>query len=241
MEPFAYKQAVKVMEGHGFKFTAENHAKNVLFFLKLFDDKKLHLHATVTLATHLIDLDTTGNLDLGITLYCDSIDLENVKFPEFEKKLFNYLYLCVYGKPICPVEEYSNNGLYFKPEPKGEVTGGGKPVGGGEEGKGKPSTKPSIKERKLKFWEEVKGVAKQKGYPKELAIEFYTYWSETNEKNTAFRREKENFFDIPKRFATWIKNDKKWANKTFTVKSVEVQEEEVKNTNKNIKKHKDLF
>jgi hypothetical protein len=239
MEPFDYKQAVKIMEGHGFKFTAENHAKNVLFFLKIFDNRKLHIHATVTLATHLIDLDTTGNLDLGVTLYCDSIDIENVKFPEFEKKLLNYLYLCIYGTPLHTMEDDPNNGLYFKAESK--TNGGGEPVGGVTEGKGKPSTKPSIKDRKLKFWEDVKAVAKQKGYPKELAVEFYTYWAETNEKNTAFRREKENFFDIAKRFATWIKNDKKWANKTFVQQDTEREKQEITNTNKNIKKHKDLF
>jgi hypothetical protein len=246
MEMFDHKQVVKIMEEHGFKFTAENHAKNVLFFLKMFDNKKLHIHATVTLATHLIDLDTTGNLDLGVTLYCDSIDIENVKFPEFEKKLYNYLYLCVYGTPLHTVEDDPNNGLYFKTQtggseavPASEL--GSKSVGGVTEGKGEPSKKPSIKDRKLKFWEEVKGVAKQKGYPKELAIEFYTYWAETNQKNTAFRREKETFFDIPKRFATWIKNDKKWANKTFVQQDTEREKQEITNTNKNIKKHKDLF
>ena len=228
MEPFDYKEAIKVMEGWGYTHTADNHAKTVLFFLKTFEEKKLHLHATVTLSAHLIDLDTIGNLDLGITLYCDSIDIGNVKFPEFEKRLFNYLYLCIYGKPFCSVEDDTNNGLYFKPEPKGQTNGGGKPIGGDEQGKGKPSTKPSIKERKLKFWEEVKHIAKQKGYPKELAVAFYTYWSEMNKSQTSFRREKENFFNIPKRFATWIKNDKNWSNKAFTVKSTEVQEEEVK-------------
>lgn len=246
MEPFGHKEAIKIMEDHGYKFTAENHAKNVLFFLKNFDNKKLHIHATVTLANHLIDLDTTGNLDLGVTLYCDSIDLENVKFPAFEKKLYNYLYLCVYGKPFYNLEDDSDNGLYFKAETGGSETlspskSGSKLVGGVKEGKGEPSKKPSIKDRKLKFWEEVKAVAKQKGYPKELAVEFYTYWAETNEKNTAFRREKENFFDISKRFATWIKNDKKWANRTFVKQDTERDKQEIKETHKNLKSHKDLF
>src|SRR5579864_2094594 len=155
MEPFDYKQAVKIMEGHGFKFTAENHVKNVLFFLKRFDNQNLHIHATVTLATHLIDLDTIGNLRLGVTLYCDSIDLENVKFPEFEKMLYNYLYLCAYGKqPDNTVDSPGSRNepvvTESKPEQKTKTNGGGEPIGGVTEGKGKPSTKPSIKERKLK-------------------------------------------------------------------------------------------
>src|SRR5580692_6282190 len=212
MEAFDYKEAVKIMETRGYTHTADNHSKNVLFFLKTFDSKKLHLHATITLATHLIDLDTVGNLDLGVTLYCDSIDIKNPKFEEFEKKLLNYLYLCLYGnKPVYTMEGNSNDEL----PSKSKTDGGQLPVGGAEEGKGKPSTKPSIEDRKKKFWEEVKGVAKQKGYPKDLAVEFYTYWTETNKSGTRYRRENEEYFDIPKRFATWIKNDKRWAKETF--------------------------
>jgi len=245
------KEAIELMESRGYKNTATNSNKNILFFLKQRGDD-IHIHATVVLDTQKVDLDNTGLLDLGVTMYCESIPLGYETFKDFEEKLYNYTYLCIYGnKPIRSVEDNSKNGFHFKTSNGGSETfhtnidaiaiidpGS---VGGDEQGKGKPSTKPSIKERKLSFWEEVKGVAKQKGYPKDLAIEFYTYWSETNKSNTSFRREKENFFDIPKRFATWIKNDRKWSNKTFTENSNEMQEQEVKTTNKNIKKHKDLF
>lgn len=239
MESYDYKEAIKIMEKRGYVHTADNHAKNVLFFLKTFDNRKLHLHATITLTTHLVDLDTVGNLDLGITLYCDSIDIKNNKFPEFEKKLLNYLYLCVYGKPIHSVEGDSDNGLYFKTE--SETDGGWKPIGGAKSGEGKPE-KPTvtIEDRKKKFWDEVKGVAKQKGYPKELAVEFYEYWSQLNKSKTAFRREKETFFEIPKRFATWIKNDKKWSKQNFIDQKIDKQEKAI-TEKKQILKHENLF
>ena len=233
--------AIKLMESRGYKKVATNANSNILFFLKQ-RDHGIHIHATVLLDTQKVDLDNVGLLDLGVTIYCESVPIEYETFPDFEEKLYNYTYLCIYGKPLHSVQNDSENGLYFKATVnESDLNNRPEPIGGDEPGKGKPSTKPSIKDRKLKFWEEVKGIAKQKGYPKEMAVEFYTYWTETNKSNTSFRREKENYFDIPKRFITWIKNDKKWSNKNFTVKSTEVQEEEVKTTNKNVKKHKDLF
>jgi hypothetical protein len=234
--------AIKLMESRGYKKVATNANNNILFFLKQ-RDHNIHIHATVLLDTQKVDLDNTGLLDLGVTIYCESLPIEYETFPDFEEKLYNYTYLCIYGKPLHTVQDDTTNGLYFKASDKGSeiVHPTAEPIiGGAKTGPSKPA-KLTIKERKIIFWEEVKGIAKQKGYPKELATEFYTYWTETNKKGTSFRREKENFFDIPKRFATWIKNNKKWSNKTFTVKSTEVQEEEVKTTNKNVKKHKDLF
>jgi hypothetical protein len=243
------KGAIELMKSRGYEHTATNGASTILYFLKK-RDHDLHIHATVFLETQKVDLDNTGLLDLGITIYCESIPIEYETFKDFEERLYNYTYLCVYGIQSSSIHTDSRNELHFKTEvgsktfhsnrdPIGFIDPSS--IGGEKEGKGKPSSKPSIKERKLKFWDEVKEVAKQKGYPKELAVAFYTYWSEANKSNTVFRREKENFFDIPKRFATWIKNDRIWSKKTFTEKSTEVQEEEIKSTNKNIIKHKDLF
>lgn len=241
---YTLEEAIEWMNNKGYKHTATNGDKTLLFFLKKMPDGKIHLHATLFLTKQTVDLDTTSILDLGISLYCESILMDKMNFESFEERLYNYTYLCVYGKQSSnSVEEciqptgLSNPTIGETKEGKQSKTSDR--IGGDVKGEGKPK-KPTIDERKKTFWEEVKGVAKQKGYPKELAIEFYTYWTEDNKSKTKFRKEAENYFDIPKRFGTWIKNNKLWSKQTFIEQKAEKQNEELKNPKK-ILNHKELF
>src|SRR5215469_14182277 len=90
-------EAIKLMKEKGYNHTATNSSETILFFLKN-RDKRIHIHATLFLEKGTVDLDNTGLLRLGVTLYCESISLENVKFEAFEEMLYNYTYLCLYGK-----------------------------------------------------------------------------------------------------------------------------------------------
>jgi hypothetical protein len=234
------KTAIELMEGRGYKNTATNGAKNVLFFLKKYDDKNILIHAAIRLEKQTIDLDSTGVLDLGISLEATSIPMESVKFEDFETKFYNYLYLCIYGKPVPSVENNTDNGLYFKTESK--TVPGGKSVGGVETGKGKP-VKPTIDERKKELWELIKQNGKIKGYEKEMCESFYRHWIEMNPGGKKMRFEMEKVFDVGKRLRTWFDNDKKWLPtwKQKQEQKVKIEQEQVTNTNKNIKKYKDLF
>jgi len=239
--------AIEWMKQRGYSNTATNGTEDLLFFLKKFPDGQIHLHGTIFLKKQTVELDTTAVLDLGIALYCQGIQMDVMKFEKFEETIYNYAYLCFYGtqptgstmainisNPTGPVHTGSSTA---ESTGEGEAVRGRKP-GGVEKAEGK--AKKPIKERKAEFWDEVKGVAKQKGYPKELAIEFYTYWTEDNKSGTRFRKEAETFFDIPKRFGTWIKNNKAWSKQTFIEQKAEKQNEELK-TRKPTLKHKELF
>jgi hypothetical protein len=240
--------AIEWMKSRGYSNTATNGTEDLLFFLKKFPDGHIHLHATIFLKKQTIELDTTSVLDLGISLYCPAIQMDVMKFETFEERIYNYAYLCLYGK----TNESGSKMGFALPNPSGQVHTGqsadesgtegetlrGRKPGGVEKAEGK--AKKPIKERKAAFWDEVKGVAKQKGYPKELAVEFYTYWTEDNKSGTRFRKEAETFFDIPKRFGTWIKNNKAWSKQTFVEQKAEKQNEELK-TRKPTLKHKELF
>lgn len=241
------KGAIEWMKQRGYIHTATNGNEDLLFFLKKFPDGRIHLHGTIFLKKQTVELDTTSILRLGVALYCAPIEMDTMKFENFEETIYNYAYLCYYGKqpgstmalnisdspgPIHTGSSTANVGT------ESETIRGGKSSGGVDKAEGK--AKKPIKERKAEFWEEVKGVAKQKGYPKELAVEFYTYWTEDNKSGTRFRKEAETFFDIPKRFGTWIKNNKAWSKQTFIEQKIDKQNEELKNRKKVIN-HKELF
>jgi hypothetical protein len=239
--------AIEWMKSRGYSNTATNANSDILFFLKKFPDGQIHLHATVWITKQTVELDTTAVLDLGIALYCQGIQMDVMKFERFEETIYNYAYLCFYGTQPTgstmainlsnPTGSVHTGSSPADTGTEGETVRGGKP-GGVEKAEGK--AKKPIKERKAEFWEKVKGVAKQKGYPKELAVVFYTYWTEDNKNGTRFRMEAETFFDTPKRFVTWIRNDKLWSKQTFIEQKAEKQNEELK-TRKPTLKNKDLF
>ena len=69
------------------------------------------------------------------------------------------------------------------------------------------------KERADKFEREVY----EYKYPQSVLDAFVSYWCESNTKARKLRFEKQKTFDIKRRLATWVKNDKKF-NKDVVVK-----------------------
>ena len=53
----------------------------------------------------------------------------------------------------------------------------------------------------------------------ELCSEFVDYWTETNKSGNTMKFEMEKTFDIKRRLARWIKNDKKWNKKESKIES----------------------
>jgi len=59
-----------------------------------------------------------------------------------------------------------------------------------------------------------------------LVLEFISYWTETSLKGKKMRFEKEKYFDIHRRFATFEKNNKKWNKKEdFQTKAINITEQ----------------
>ena len=53
----------------------------------------------------------------------------------------------------------------------------------------------------------------------DICQEFIDYWTETNKSNSKMKFELEKTFDIKRRLARWIKNDKKWNKKESKIES----------------------
>jgi hypothetical protein len=82
-----------------------------------------------------------------------------------------------------------------------------------EENKEKKKSKsPTLEERKIAFGQSLTQFVAKHG--KEMVRQFYEYWTETNEGGKIMRFEDQKFFALPKRIATWAKNEKKFFKKT---------------------------
>jgi hypothetical protein len=92
----------------------------------------------------------------------------------------------------------------------------------------KPKT--DIAERKRKFWDDIKPIAKQRGWSYDQTRKFYDYWTEESKSGKKFRRENETYFDINKRMATFDRNDNERAqkNKSYQDRTAEKQNAETK-------------
>lgn len=66
----------------------------------------------------------------------------------------------------------------------------------------------NIEERKVNFANSLKPYLPI--YGKDMLNDFYAYWTEHDEKDKKFRREKEKSFNIERRLETWKRNDKKF-------------------------------
>lgn len=73
-------------------------------------------------------------------------------------------------------------------------------------GAGKPAS-PTIDEREKEFMAKV--AVHMETYPKVMLREFFDYWTEKNEGGRKMRFEMQKVFDLPKRLATWKRNEKK--------------------------------
>lgn len=74
--------------------------------------------------------------------------------------------------------------------------------------------KDKDKEKEIVFNKEkfIKNVREhQNGHDEELVLLFINYWTELDKSNKKMRFESEKFFEIPKRLATFEKNEEKWS------------------------------
>jgi hypothetical protein len=69
-----------------------------------------------------------------------------------------------------------------------------------------PKAKQNLPERKEAFKETL--IPHLEKYGRTMLNEFFAYWTEENKSKTAFRYEGERFWDLPKRLATWHRNQK---------------------------------
>lgn len=67
----------------------------------------------------------------------------------------------------------------------------------------------NIEERKLKFASTLEEFIPK--YGRELIIDFYKYWTETNKSNTKFKQEGEKTWSLERRLETWAKNELKFS------------------------------
>mgnify|MGYP003132936287 FL=1 len=67
-----------------------------------------------------------------------------------------------------------------------------------------------IDKRQDKFIDKVNEVIKDKKYTNEETNNFVGFWTERNTSNTKMRFELQQTFDISRRLATWVRNNKEW-------------------------------
>tara|TARA_R110002020_G_C16199639_1_gene766164 strand:- start:675 stop:1322 length:648 start_codon:yes stop_codon:yes gene_type:complete len=67
-----------------------------------------------------------------------------------------------------------------------------------------------IDKRQDKFIEKVNNIIKEKKYSNDETNNFVGFWTERNTSNTKMRFELQQTFDIVRRLATWVKNNKDW-------------------------------
>jgi|TARA_R100000084_G_scaffold103967_1_gene60223 hypothetical protein len=67
-----------------------------------------------------------------------------------------------------------------------------------------------IDKRQDKFIDKVNKVIKEKKYSNEETDNFVGFWTERNTSNTKMRFELQQTFDIARRLATWVRNNKEW-------------------------------
>ena len=73
-----------------------------------------------------------------------------------------------------------------------------------------------LEERRAIFWEKIWSVGNPK-YSKEMLEKFFLYWSETNQKTSTMRFEDQDYFDEPRRLATWYGNNINRGNGGFNM------------------------
>jgi len=67
-----------------------------------------------------------------------------------------------------------------------------------------------IDKRQDKFIDKVNAVIKEKKYSNDETNNFVGFWTERNNSNTKMRFELQQTFDIARRLATWVRNNKEW-------------------------------
>jgi hypothetical protein len=67
-----------------------------------------------------------------------------------------------------------------------------------------------IDKRQDKFIDKVNSIIKEKKYSNQETDNFVGFWTERNTSNTKMRFELQQTFDISRRLATWVRNNKEW-------------------------------
>jgi hypothetical protein len=117
------------------------------------------------------------------------------------------------GRPINPKEPKITQQVNLEPE---------EPVNVIVKDNVNVSDNVNIEERKLKFastLEPYKSI-----YGNELLKDFFAYWTEPNKSQTKFKKELEKTWDLERRLATWVRNEKKFGvNPTEPTSKIERQ------------------
>jgi predicted transcriptional regulator len=100
-----------------------------------------------------------------------------------------------------------------------------------QEGAKAPALKKTTEDRYSDFEDSLREYHKNNPskYPKEMYVAFRDYWGEKNKSGKKLRFEKQEFFELGKRLATWASREKSPSNKSNSNKSFAEQEYEFKN------------
>jgi len=95
-----------------------------------------------------------------------------------------------------------------------------------KKGDAKKASPPTLKDRQLKFVEQIKKVGKEQGLPEVEQRKFNNHWGATNQGGKKMRWEMEKVFDMKRRMATWKMNMTAFSwDKDAQVKAPEIQKE----------------
>lgn len=193
---------IKTMKERGYTQTAHSGNEKTWYFVKKMDSK-ISIRAEVYLATMSVTLSMI-ELDLCCSIQQKQFDFFTKDFTRFENKIWLYSIACLEADKRA---DFSVHLIDTEEKPK--------------------SLYDKIDDRKKSLWNSIRQVGKEKGYQKEMCLEFYAYWTEKNPAGKKMRFEMEKVFDIGRRLNTWLLHDKKWS-KTFVDNKVEKQEEKLK-------------
>ena len=211
--PFTKEEAFKLMEERGYQKTAESGDGETKFYFGKMLDNGYRLSAEIDMKRNNVQVHI--KLKSFCILGTQPFPADLKRFNEIESSLINYL-----GLLAGVVDESEKTVIIDKPKP----------------------TK-TIAERKDDLWQQIRQCGKEKGYEKEMCLEFYHYWVEMNPNGKKMRWEMERVFDVVRRLATWKTHDKKWSKpltKSFADQKAEKQETELKKV-KSVVDPKDLF
>jgi hypothetical protein len=216
---------IELMTKRGYKQTGVGSNGEVLFFLKKIDEV-ITVHAFVTVRRLNVELDILGTLGMNVRLATNPILVDTNCFDKTEEELIKYGQICMaLGSEL---------GIPVRLE---------QPIPRGVEETPKTKVEKPISERKKDLWELIRQEGKLKGYDKEMCQEFFLHWTAMNPGAKKFKREFEKIFDVPRRLATWLRNDQKW-NKPYQAreeKKAQVQNSELAQVGTKHIKHSDLF
>jgi len=194
-------KAIDTMKERGYELVASSGNEDTFFFVKN-TNLGVNIHATVCISKMNISLELL-ELKLCCKLQQENFSFYHKEFDRFEKVIYLYSEACLKlgdvferADKMDTIESTKDKiELIIEPIPA----------------KPKKKVVPTIDERKKDFWDQIRQVGKEKGYDKEMCLEFYKHWTEMNPGAKTFRKEQQKIFDIKKRLVTWLNNNVKWS------------------------------